>query len=269
MAIQQFRGNLAGLPLTDTVGDVRIQATPGRDVVIQLSDDLGAKRILIKDFSGNIVSTINSDGQGTAAGTTTYAAALAFTAGAAPANDGEIGRIGGVLGFFDVAGFHPFRFVSLVNGASPLGASALNLVAGSGISLVRTESPAGQMNVTVQSEAAALISFRQVDPTADAVTGQANTYYIDKGATTYGYNVDVDAQGTPLLWVYINGRERFLAPESDFGHPTRLAECAAVRSLSTGVEGPAASGSRNAVKLASPLSGGMWLHYRRKSQATF
>jgi hypothetical protein len=193
---------------------------------------------------------------------------LSFSAAATPLADGEIGRSSGTLGYYDAAGFHPFRFVSLLNGSAPLGMGALNLVAGAGIALTRTESPAGQVNLTVASETAALISFRAVDPIADAVPGQANTYYIDKGVTTHGYNVEVDGQGTPLLWVYINGRQRFLAPEADLGHVTKLAECAAVRSLSTGGEGPAAVGSRNAVKLASPLSGGMWLHYRRKSLAS-
>lgn len=112
------------------------------------------------------------------------------------------------------------------------------------------------MNVTISNDGAVSpeASNRAIDPVLDAVPGQPNTYYIDRGATTYGFNAALDTFGQPDVKLYINGRKKIQADEADLGHPTKPAEFAVVRSQATSGEGPAAAGSRNAVKLASRLS---------------
>lgn len=269
MATQQFRGDLAGQALTNSAGDLLIQASPGRDVVIKLADDVGNRKVVVRDSNDVVVATITSEGENAFQGPSSMDGPLAFDAAAAPANDGEIGRLSGSLGYFEAGSFRQFRFVSLIDGGSPLSMTSLNLVAGTGISLLRTEGPTGQMNVTIigDTSAAPEVSYRAIDPVTDAVQGQPNTYYVDKGATSHGHNVALDSLGTPQIELFINGRKKFLAPEADLGHPTRPADYAVVRSQSTGPEGSAAVGSRNAVKLAAPLSGIAWVDYRRLSQA--
>ena len=109
--------------------------------------------------------------------------------------------------------------------------------------------------------------YRPIDLVADAVPGQANTYYIDKGVTTHGYNVRV-VSGVPDITVVRNGLERLWVPEVDLGHPTNAGDFSAVRSLSTGGEGPAAVGSVNAIQFDVEPTGDVWIHYTRDGLAS-
>lgn len=108
MATQQFRGDLAGLALTDSAGDLLISAAAGRDVVIKLPDASGVRRVLIKDSLNAVVATITSDGFNTAEGAYVSAGPLALAADATPQNEGEIGRQSGVLGFFEAGAFNSY-----------------------------------------------------------------------------------------------------------------------------------------------------------------
>ena len=115
---------------------------------------------------------------------------------------------------------------------------------------------------------AGIYSYRIIDTTVDAVPGQPHTYYVDKGNTTYGYNVQPDDQSVPDIRVVLHSRELLWTIESDLGSPTIPGDFTIVRSLSTGQEGPAAVGSTNAVKFDLDIAGPVWIHYRRKSLAT-
>ena len=100
-----------------------------------------------------------------------------------------------------------------------------------------------------------------LDQILHAVPGQANTFYIDKGATSHGYNVQVDAvTGRPLFWLLRSGVEMRLGNDFEI-----------VRSLSTGPEGPAAVGSLNALHILEPVilqSPVIWYDYYRDDEAT-
>ncbi len=100
-----------------------------------------------------------------------------------------------------------------------------------------------------------------------AVPGQTNTFYVDEGATTHGYNVAVDVFGTPRFRLLYQGQELLRIPEGSW--TAALGDFDIVRSLSTGAEGPSAVGSTNAVKLnfTPPMDAVLWYHYIRKSQA--
>ena len=102
---------------------------------------------------------------------------------------------------------------------------------------------------------------------SDAVPGQPSTYYIDKAATTYGYNVALDAEGLPLIRLVIGGVERFWGPEADFDVVGVPADFDVVRSQSTGPEGFAAVGSKNAIKINGSPTSDIWYYYHRKTQA--
>lgn len=105
-----------------------------------------------------------------------------------------------------------------------------------------------------------------LDTVADAVTGQADTYYISKGITDLGYNVVVDIDGKPIFRLLINGAEQYMGTTGDTN-----ADFTIVRSQSTGPEGPAASGSLNAIKFHAPIPLGgvwkIWYMYQQKDQA--
>lgn len=105
-------------------------------------------------------------------------------------------------------------------------------------------------------------SYRRIDPINDAVTGQANTYYIDKGVTTFGNNVEVGGTGVPEVQVIRNGRQLLWVQEPDLGSLSISGDFTVVRSLSTGPEGPAPVGSNNALTFTEPISGDVWVHYR-------
>lgn len=110
--------------------------------------------------------------------------------------------------------------------------------------------------------------YRVIDKVADAVPGQAEAFYIDKGATALGHNVLLDSNDVPEIRLIHNGRDLLWVEEADLGNPLIPGDFSVVRSLSTGPEGQAASGSTNAIKLALSPPGDLWVHYRRKGLAT-
>jgi hypothetical protein len=83
MVLQGFRGNLAGYRLTDSIGDLLIEASPGKDVVIKLSDAAGTHKILIKNSNGTTVGYITSTGEASFLSVTTdiVYANIGYTAG--------------------------------------------------------------------------------------------------------------------------------------------------------------------------------------------
>jgi hypothetical protein len=111
------------------------------------------------------------------------------------------------------------------------------------------------------------LRYRIIDLVADAVPGQPFTYYIDKGATPYGYNVQLDGEGFPDIRVMGNGREKLLVDEATLDTPGVPGDCAVVRSLSTGGEGFSVLGSRNAIRFLATPDETLWIHYRRDSLA--
>jgi hypothetical protein len=105
-----------------------------------------------------------------------------------------------------------------------------------------------------------------IDSVLHAVPGQPNTYYIDKGATTHGYNTAFDGDGEPLMRVLVNGIEQFYGLEATVGVTS---DFSVVRSLSTGGEGPASVSSVNALKFDRDMTGErVWIFYHRQSLAT-
>lgn len=100
----------------------------------------------------------------------------------------------------------------------------------------------------------------------DAVAGQPNAYYIDKGITSHGYNVALDLNGKPMVSILVGGQGTRWVPEGSFPD----GDFSVVRSQSTGPEGPAAVGSHNAIRFVGPLPTGVdtWYFYLRDNQAT-
>lgn len=119
------------------------------------------------------------------------------------------------------------------------------------------------INVTELIEAAVRERPVDLDFTTHKVLGHDNAYYIDKGATTHGYNVRVDSvTGLPKIRVLWRGLE--MREGEDY---------VVVRSLSSDLEGPAAVGSHNAIQfttaqaaLFTPTSR-VWYLYVRDDQA--
>lgn len=110
--------------------------------------------------------------------------------------------------------------------------------------------------------------YRRVNLVADAVTGQSNTFYIDRGPTDLGYDAFLDEEGLPEIRVVQNGRDLLWVEEADLGNPSVPGDFTVVRSMSVGPEGVAAVGSKNAIKLALFPAGSVWVHYRRKGLAS-
>lgn len=106
-----------------------------------------------------------------------------------------------------------------------------------------------------------------LDLVADQVPGQANTFYLDKGATVYGYNVQEDTFGTPRIMLQDAGQQLLLLPVQRW--TATLGDYDLVRSQSTGPEGPAAIGSRNAIRFNGPVDPDaiIWYSYVRRSLA--
>ena len=100
-----------------------------------------------------------------------------------------------------------------------------------------------------------------LDKVNHAVTGQARTYYIDKDATTYGYNVDANPHtGLYDIRIVLNGQELLQGVDYEI-----------VRSQSTGPEGSSAVGSLNAIEFQEvdiELGDTIWYSYIRESEAT-
>jgi hypothetical protein len=115
-------------------------------------------------------------------------------------------------------------------------------------------------NVIVQ-EQGGLFPNILLDQLNHAVPGQANTFYIDKGATSHGYNVRADeVSDEPRLQLYRSGATMLLG-----------VDYIVVRSQSTGPEGFAAVGSLNAIQILEPIilsSPRIWYSYVRKDQAS-
>lgn len=107
-----------------------------------------------------------------------------------------------------------------------------------------------------------------LDPALDAVPGQPNAYYIERGATLLGYNVAEDDAYTPKILLRENGQELLLRAEALWTE--RLGDFDIVASQSTGPEGPATLGSRNAIKFSTPINPDSiyWYHYVRRGAAT-
>lgn len=78
-----------------------------------------------------------------------YDAPLQLGTTSNPTQARQVGYNGTDLGYHDGVAFHPFAFKSLINGAGLTQAHKLNLVAGTNVTLSQTESPSGQVNVTV------------------------------------------------------------------------------------------------------------------------
>lgn len=100
---------------------------------------------------------------------------------------------------------------------------------------------------------------RAIDLVAHAVPGQANTYYIDKGATSHGFNAQIHPiTGDVQVEVYILGQKQLQGVQYNV-----------VRSLSSGAEGFAAVGSLNALQFTFAIPPGtvVWLDYHRASAA--
>jgi hypothetical protein len=100
-----------------------------------------------------------------------------------------------------------------------------------------------------------------LDQVNHLVPGQADTFYIDKGATTRGYNVKIDSvSNLPKFRLLRNGAEMLLGTDYTI-----------VRSLSNAGEGPAAVGSFNAIQILEPLilqSDRIWYAYTRGTEAS-
>lgn len=92
----------------------------------------------------------------------------------------------------------------------------------------------------------------------EPVPGQADTFYIQKGATLLGHNVRTDSFGNLKIRLLNSGQELRLGFDFNI-----------VRSLSTGIEGFAAVGSTNAIQFTSPPFAGAtyWYSYHRAGGA--
>lgn len=111
-------------------------------------------------------------------------------------------------------------------------------------------------------------TYIRLDPVAHAVQGQPNTYYVDKQTTLWGYNVSVDESLVPRIWIGVNGVDLMYTGAANMLSNPMEDLFTIVRSMSTGAEGPAPSGSRNAIQVKNPLwdSAIVWYHYVRLSR---